>query len=153
MNVPAIIARGPDWFAGFGTARSKGTKVFSVSGDVARSGVYELPMGSRLRELVVDLCGAGSVKMVQLGGAGGSILPARLLDTPLSYETVLGSGGVTVFDEEGVIDIVHRDSSSSPTNPGECTPAVRNGSDAEMLGRLSGETAWADLEALEDLSR
>ena len=156
MNVPAIIARGPDWFAGFGTAQSKGTKVFSVSGDVARSGVYELPMGSRLRELVVDLCGAGSVKMVQLGGAGGSILPARLIDTPLSYETVLGSGGVTVFDESrGVIDIVHRDLEFfADESCGKCTPC-REGTEAmlEMLGRLArGEGVERDLEALVDLS-
>jgi NADH-quinone oxidoreductase subunit F len=113
-------------------------------------------MGSRLRELVVDLCGAGSVKMVQLGGAGGSILPARLLDTPLSYETVLGSGGVTVFDESrGVIDIVHRDLEFfADESCGKCTPC-REGTEAmlEMLGRLErGDGVERDLEALEDLS-
>ena len=156
MNLPPIIAKGPEWFAGLGTARSKGTKVFSVSGDVARPGVYELVMGSRLEELVVDLCGAGEIKMVQVGGAGGSIVPAEMIDTPLSFETVLGSGGVTVFDRSrSVIDIVHRDLEFfADESCGKCTPC-REGTEAmvEILGRLSrGDGVERDLDSLEDLS-
>ena len=156
MNLPSIIANGPEWFAGIGTAESKGTKVFSVSGDVARSGVFELVMGSRLEELVVGLCGAEDVKMVQVGGAGGSIVPLEMIDTPLSFETVLGSGGVTVFDRSReVIDIVHRNLEFfADESCGKCTPC-REGTEAmvEILGRLSrGDGVERDLDALEDLS-
>ncbi len=156
MNLPPIIAKGAEWFAGLGTAQSKGTKVFSVSGDVAKPGVYELVMGSRLEELVVDLCGAGEIKMVQVGGAGGAIVPAERIDTPLSFETVLGSGGVTVFDRSRcVIDIVHRDLEFfADESCGKCTPC-REGTEAmvEILGRLSrGDGVERDLDSLEDLS-
>jgi NADP-reducing hydrogenase subunit HndC len=156
MNVPPIIAEGPEWFGGMGTARSKGTKVFSVSGDVARAGVYELVMGSRLEELVVDLAGARDPKMVQVGGAGGAIVPTEMIDTPLSFETVLGSGGITVFDRSRcVIDIVHRNLEFfADESCGKCTPC-REGTEAmvEILGRLSrGDGVERDLESLEDLS-
>jgi NADH:ubiquinone oxidoreductase subunit F (NADH-binding) len=156
MNIPPIIAEGPRWFSDMGTSQSKGTKVFSVSGDVAKSGVYELVMGSPLGELIVDLAAASSVKMVQVGGAGGRIVPGDELDTPLSYETVLGSGGVTVFDESrDVIDIVHRDLAFlAEESCGKCTPC-REGTEAmvEILERLSkGDGVEGDIAALEDLS-
>jgi NADH:ubiquinone oxidoreductase subunit F (NADH-binding) len=156
MNVPPIIAEGPEWFAGMGTAQSKGTKVFSVSGDVARPGVYELLMGSRLDELVVDLAGAQNTKMVQVGGAGGSLVPSKLIDTPLCFEGVLGSGGVTVFDRSRcAIDIVRRSLEFfADESCGKCTPC-REGTEAmlEILGRLGrGDGAERDLGALEELS-
>jgi len=157
MNIPPIIARGPNWFSSIGTAESKGTKVFSVSGDVARPGVYELVMGSPLRELVADLAGADSVKMVQVGGAAGAIVPGSELDTPLSYETLLGSGGITVFDESrDVMDIVHRDLLFlAEESCGKCTPC-REGTEAmvEILGRLvTADAVERDIAALEELSQ
>jgi NADH:ubiquinone oxidoreductase subunit F (NADH-binding) len=156
MNIPLIIAKGPEWFSRMGTRHSKGTKVFSVSGDVARPGVYELVMGSRLGELVVDLAGAENVKMVQVGGASGKIVPGDMMNTALSYETVLGSGGITVFDESRcVIDIVHRDLEFlAEESCGSCTPC-REGTEAmvEILGRLSkGDGMDQDILALEELS-
>jgi len=156
MNIPPIIAEGPQWFSDMGTSQSKGTKVFSVSGDVANPGVYELVMGSPLRELVVDLAGATGVKMIQVGGAAGRIVPGDEPDTPLSFETVLGSGGVTVFDESrDVIDIVHRDLAFlAEESCGKCTPC-REGTEAmvEILERLSeGDGVEGDMVALEDLS-
>ena len=81
VNIPRIILNGADWFKAMGTEKSKGTKVFSVSGDVERPGVYELLMGSPLKELVVDLAGAQELKAVQVGGASGRI-PAGL---PVGY--------------------------------------------------------------------
>ena len=87
MNVPAIIENGADWFCQIGTAESKGTKVFSVSGDVAAPGVYELELGSLLSELVVDIAGAANTRMVQVGGAAGRIIPAWGMDVPLAFET------------------------------------------------------------------
>jgi NADH:ubiquinone oxidoreductase subunit F (NADH-binding) len=156
MNVPPIVARGAEWFQGIGTAQSKGTKVFSVSGDVARPGVYELEMGSRLEELVLDLGGAESPKMVQVGGAGGNIVPAEGMDAPLCFESVLGSGGVTVFDRSrSVIDIVRRDLEFfAEESCGKCTPC-REGTEAmvEILGRLDrGDGTERDLDSLEDLA-
>jgi NADH:ubiquinone oxidoreductase subunit F (NADH-binding) len=139
-----------------GTGRSKGTKVFSISGDVAKPGVYELVMGSQLGELVMDLAGATDVKMVQVGGAAGRIIPKEMLDTPLSYETVLGSGGITVFDASRcAVDIVHRCIAFlSEESCGLCTPC-REGTEAmlEIFERLvNGDGAERDIGALEDLS-
>jgi NADH:ubiquinone oxidoreductase subunit F (NADH-binding) len=157
MNIPSIIQNGGQWFYKIGTEKSKGTKVFSVSGDVASAGVYELELGSKLSELVIDWAGAKNIKMVQVGGATGRILPAALLDTPLSYETVLGSGAVTVFNEtRDVIDCVLQTMEFlAEESCGKCTPC-REGTEAmvEILTRLAyGDGVQTDLQALEDLSR
>jgi len=157
MNIPPIILNGSAWFREMGTEKSKGTKVFSVSGDVANPGVYELELGTRLSDLVTGLASAREIKMVQVGGACGRVLPASLLDTPLSYETVLGAGAVTVFNQtRDVIDIMYRNTEFlAEESCGRCTPC-RDGSEAmlEILGRLNrGEGASEDIGALEDLSR
>src|SRR4030042_1636489 len=99
MNIPPIILNGSQWFKKMGTEQSKGTKVFSVSGDVEKPGVYEMELGSKLSELVVELALAKKIKMVQVGGATGRMLPQPMIETPLSYETILGSGAITVYDE------------------------------------------------------
>jgi NADH:ubiquinone oxidoreductase subunit F (NADH-binding) len=156
MNIPHIISNGASWFSSMGTGRSKGTKIFCVSGDVMRPGVYELPMGSLLRELVVDLAGAEDVKAVQIGGAAGSILPYEKIGTPLSHETCLGSGAVVVFDStRDIIDIVYKDMLFlHEESCGKCTPC-RDGLEAmiEVFGRLTaGEGADGDVRILEDLS-
>jgi NADP-reducing hydrogenase subunit HndC len=157
MNIPQIVLNGSAWFREMGTERSKGTKVFSVSGDVAAPGVYELELGSTLSELVVDLALARDIKMVQVGGACGRIIPADGIETPLSYETVLGAGAVTVFNEtRDIIDVTYRNMEfMAEESCGRCTPC-RDGSEAmlEILGRLvRGEGAGADIEVLEDLSK
>jgi NADH:ubiquinone oxidoreductase subunit F (NADH-binding) len=156
MNIPAIILNGGEWFSRIGTEESKGTKVFSVSGDVARPGVYELTLGSSLREIVIDLAGAQDIKLVQVGGATGGIVPASMLDTPLSYETVLGSGAVTVLDQSrDVVDFVSRTVEFlAEESCGKCTPC-REGTEVmvEIFGRLTnGDGAQEDIQALEDLS-
>lgn len=156
MNVPAIIGNGADWFCQIGTAESKGTKVFSVSGDVAAPGVYELELGTLLSELVVDIAGATNIRMVQVGGAAGRIIPAWGMDVPLSFESVLGSGAVTVYDERrNVIDVVRRTSEFfAEESCGKCTPC-REGTEmmVEILERLARGTGGADdIEVLEDLS-
>ena len=156
MNVPPIILNGSAWFRDMGTEHSKGTKVFSVSGDVGAPGVYELELGSRLSELVA-LASAGDIKMVQVGGACGRIVPADRIDIPLAYESVLGSGAVTVFNQSrDVIDVMYRNMEFlAEESCGRCTPC-RDGSEAmlEILGRLNrGEGASEDIGALEDLSK
>jgi len=156
MNVPHIILKGAKWYRKLGTGESKGTKLFSVSGDVARPGVYEMELGCSLKELVKDLAGAKEVKMVQIGGSTGGIVPGSMIDTALSYETVLGSGAVTVFDEtRDVIDFVYRTVEFlNEESCGKCTPC-REGTEVmvEVLGRLAGgEGVQTDIDTLEDLS-
>ena len=156
MNVPVIIEKGASWFASVGTPASTGTKVFSVSGDVEKPGVYELVMGSRLSDLLT-LAVARDVKMVQIGGATGGVVPASMIETPLSYETVLGSGAVVVFDStRDVIDFVfHTMEFLNEESCGECTPC-REGTEVmvEIFERLArGEGVVEDLSVLEDLSR
>jgi len=156
MNIPQIILNGANWFSQMGTERSKGTKVFSVSGDVQKSGVYELVLGSHLRELVEELALAGNIKMIQVGGATGRIIPYEMVDTPLSFETILGAGAVIVFDESrDVIDIVYRTMEFlTEESCGKCTPC-RQGTEAilEILDRFyRGEGLKKDIRDLEDLS-
>jgi NADH:ubiquinone oxidoreductase subunit F (NADH-binding) len=155
MNIPPIIARGGAWFSGIGTAKSTGTKVFSVSGDVERPGVYEVVMGSSLSD-VLNLAGAKEIKMVQIGGATGGIVPASMIETPLSYETVLGSGAITVLNtKRDVIDFAYRSMEFlNEESCGECTPC-REGTEVmiEILGRLArGDGIEEDIMALENLS-
>ena len=157
MNIPRIIDKGAGWFSAMGTGRSRGTKVFSVSGDVARPGVYELEMGSPLKELVVNLAGAEDIKALQVGGATGNIIPGYMMDTPLSHETFLGSGAVVVFNStRDIIDIVYNDMRFlSEESCGKCTPC-REGTEVmlEILGRLQqGDGRERDISTLEELAR
>src|SRR5205823_6303021 len=108
-NVPGIIRRGADWFAGIGTDKSKGTKVFCLTGKVVNSGLAEVPLGTPLRTIVQDIGGGvpsgGTVKAVQTGGPSGGCIPAEHLDTPVDYESlvrvgsIMGSGGMIVMDQ------------------------------------------------------
>jgi len=156
MNIPQIILNGANWFNQMGTEQSKGTKVFSVSGDVKRPGVYELVLGSRLKELVEDLASAEKMKMVQVGGATGRIIPYHMIDTPLSFETILGSGAVIVLDESrDVIDVVYKTMEFlAEESCGKCAPC-REGTEVmiEILERFSkGEGLESDLRILPELS-
>jgi NADH:ubiquinone oxidoreductase subunit F (NADH-binding) len=157
MNIPRIINNGSAWFSAMGTKRSKGTKVFSVSGDVARPGIYEMEMGSTLKELVVGLAGAAEIKAVQIGGATGNIIPGYMIDTPLSHEAFLGSGAVMVFNStRDIIDIVYNDIHFlNEESCGKCTPC-REGTEVmlEIYGRLlGGDGRESDIITLEELAR
>ena len=156
INIAPIVLNGADWYQGIGTDKSKGTKIFSVCGDVSKPGVYELEMGADLKDLVVNMAGADNIKMVQIGGSTGGIVPASMLATPLSFETVLGSGAVVVFDESrDVIDFVRRTMEFlNEESCGKCTPC-REGTEVmvEIYSRLvKGEGAQDDIIQLEALS-
>ncbi|MGA2659332.1 MAG: NADH-quinone oxidoreductase subunit NuoF [Verrucomicrobiota bacterium] len=108
-NVPPIIRKGADWFAGIGTEKSKGTKVFALAGKITNTGLIEVPMGTPLRHIVETMGGGapdgGKIKAVQTGGPSGGCIPAEALDTPVDYESlnklgsIMGSGGMIVMDE------------------------------------------------------
>jgi NADH-quinone oxidoreductase subunit F len=131
--VPHILARGGAWYAGMGTERSKGTKVFSVSGHVAKPGNYEIELGTPLRELI-ELAGGvtgGALKAVIPGGSSVPILTAeQALGVNLDYEscqaagTMLGSGGFMVFNESTDIVALMRVTARfyAHESCGKCTP-------------------------------
>jgi NADH-quinone oxidoreductase subunit F len=157
MNIPPIMLNEAGWFKKIGTERSKGTKVFSVSGDVDKPGVYELELGSTLRELVEDLAGARNIKAIQVGGATGRIVPFSMINTPLSFETILGAGAITVFDESrDILEIVCKTLEFlAEESCGKCAPC-REGTTAlvEILNTiLNGGGRRRDIVDLEELSR
>ena len=132
-HVPHIVAKGAEWFRGFGTEKSPGTTIFGVSGHVVRPGLYELPLGTPLSEIVFEHAGGvpdgRRVKGVIPGGMSMPILPASELDVPMANEflrerkTMLGTGGIMVMDEttcmvraSSVISYFFRDESC-----GQCT--------------------------------
>ena len=87
-NVPGINRRGAEWFAGIGTDKSKGTKVFCLTGKVRNTGLVEVPLGTPLRQIVEDIgggCPDGAIKAVQTGGPSGGCIPAAHLDTPVEF--------------------------------------------------------------------
>lgn len=156
MNLPRIILNGAGWFSAMGTERSKGTKVFSVCGDVKNPGVYELEMGSSLRELVEELAGAEEIRMAQVGGASGRVVPYEMIDTPLSFETVLGAGGVLVFNQSrDVVELARRTMEFfEEESCGKCTPC-REGTKrmVELLQTFEdGQGSRRDLSLMEDLA-
>lgn len=95
--IPHIVLQGPEWYADLGIGDNSGTKLFSVSGDVERPGVYELPMGSPLRDLL-ELAGATDIQAVQVGGASGRTVPATQLDRTLSFGDLPPGGSIIVFN-------------------------------------------------------
>jgi bidirectional [NiFe] hydrogenase diaphorase subunit len=115
-NVPPIIRRGAAWFAGIGTPKSPGTKVFCLTGKVTNTGLVEVPLGTPLRRIVEEIGGGApggrSIKAVQTGGPSGGCIPAELFDTPVDYDTlarlgsIMGSGGMIVMDEDSnMVDV------------------------------------------------
>jgi bidirectional [NiFe] hydrogenase diaphorase subunit len=115
-NVAPIIRNGGDWYASIGTAKSKGTKVFALAGDITNTGLIEVPMGIKLREIIVDIGGGvpggGNPKAVQTGGPSGGCIPEEHLDTPVDYESlkalgsIMGSGGMIVMDQKAnMVDV------------------------------------------------
>jgi bidirectional [NiFe] hydrogenase diaphorase subunit len=107
-NIAPIINRGPEWYAGYGTENSKGTKVFALTGKIRNTGLIEVPMGITIREVVEDLGGGApegaKLKAVQTGGPSGGCIPAEHFDSPIDYESlmqlgsIMGSGGMVVMD-------------------------------------------------------
>jgi len=115
-NIPVIILKGGSWFAGIGTEKSPGTKVFALTGKINNSGLVEVPMGTTLREIVYDIGGGirnnVPFKAVQTGGPSGGVITKDFLDTPIDFDSLvaigsmMGSGGMIVMDEDDcIIDV------------------------------------------------
>jgi len=165
--VPHIIERGARWFAGIGSGKSTGTKLFSVSGHVTRPGVYEVPLGMPFREIIDGLCGGvpGGRKLKAFipGGSSAPVMPASLVDTPADFESVaaagsmLGSGGLIVMDE--TVDMVwaleNLMAFYAHESCGQCTPC-REGSDwsLDVVRRINrGYGRPDDLDTLLRIAR
>lgn len=165
-NVPMVILNGADWFSSIGTEKSKGTKVFALTGKIKNTGLIEVPMGITIREIVYELGGGilddKEFKAVQIGGPSGGCLTKEHLDLPVDYESltaagaIMGSGGLVVMDEgtcmvdvsKFFLEFTQRESC------GKCVPC-REGT-KQMLLLLEkitkGEGTMEDLETLEELA-
>ena len=166
-NVAAIITNGADWYAGFGTEKSKGTKVFALTGKINNTGLAEVPMGITMREIIYDIGGGinggKKFKAVQIGGPSGGCLPESMLDLSIDYDSLtaagamMGSGGLVVMDEDTcMVDVAKFFLNFTQSEScGKCTPC-REGTKRmlEVLTRITeGQGREGDIELLEELAR
>jgi NADH-quinone oxidoreductase subunit F len=164
-NISIIVEKGGDWFAQNGTEKSKGTKIFALAGAIRYSGLFEVPVGTTLGDLVYDIGGGTNsgkpFKAAQIGGPSGGCIPKQHLNVSLDYESlnelgaIMGSGGLVVMDEDSCmvdvakffLDFVLEESC------GKCTPCrVGTKRMYEILHRITiGEGKEGDIEKLEEL--
>jgi NADP-reducing hydrogenase subunit HndC len=165
-NVPLIIDKGSEWYAGTGTEQSKGTKLISLSGNIVNTGVAEVPFGTTVREIVYGIGGGipngKKLKAVHFGGPMGGSIPESLLDTPLDFDELsklgasIGAGSMLVLDEDtSMVDVaryfLHFLSNESCGKCVPCREGIR-----QMLRILNnicdGKGREGDIELLEEIS-
>jgi len=165
-NIPTILLKGAKWFAGIGTERSKGTKVFALAGKINNVGLIEVPMGTTLREVIFEIGGGiqndKKFKAVQTGGPSGGCLTEKDLDTPIEYDTLIeagsmmGSGGMIVMDEDDCMVSVAKFylDFTVEESCGKCSPCrIGNKRLYEMLETITkGEGTMETLDKLRTLS-
>jgi len=166
-NVPLILRNGVDWYKAIGTEKSKGTKVFSLTGNINETGLAEVPMGTTLREIIFDIGGGiqdnKNFKAVQIGGPSGGCLPEDKLDLPVDYDSLLevkammGSGGLVIMDENTcMVDVARYFLTFSQSEScGKCTPC-REGTTRmmEILTDITeGRGKLEDIATLERLAK
>jgi NADH-quinone oxidoreductase subunit F len=166
-NIPFIVRNGGDWYASMGTEKSKGSKVFCLTGKINNTGLAEVPMGITLREVVFNIAGGISdgkqFKAVQSGGPSGGCLPAEQLDLPIDYDSLIsggammGSGGLVVMDETTcMVDVAKFFLNFTQLEScGKCTPC-REGTKRllEILERIcEGKGVPEDIDTLERLAK
>ncbi|MFH1435659.1 MAG: NADH-ubiquinone oxidoreductase-F iron-sulfur binding region domain-containing protein, partial [Pseudomonadota bacterium] len=165
INIPEIIVRGWEWYGAIGTEKSKGTKVFSLVGNVKNSGLVEVPMGISLKDIIFKigggLIGDRKFKAAQTGGPSGGCIPAKYMEIPIDYErlaevgSIMGSGGLVVMDEETcMVDVARYFLTFTQSEScGKCTPC-RLGT-REMLTILNeicaGKGKAGDIELLKEI--
>jgi NADH-quinone oxidoreductase subunit F/NADP-reducing hydrogenase subunit HndC len=164
-NVPVILTKGADWFTKIGTADSKGTKVFALTGKVKNSGLVEVPMGTTLREIIFEIGGGikdgKKFKGVQTGGPSGGILTEEHLDTPIDFGaltragSMMGSGGMIVMDEDDcVVDVAKFYMEFCVDEScGKCSPCrIGTRRMLMLLEKITkGNGELSDLDLLEDI--
>ena len=164
-NIAPIIRKGGEWFAGIGTEKSKGTKVFAIAGRVENTGLIEVPMGITLREIIFDIGGGipngRKFKAVQTGGPSGGCIPEEYLDMPVDYESlakvgsIMGSGGMIVMDDTScMVDMAKFFMEFCMTEScGKCVPCrVGTRQMYDILAKMTNGTATMDdLALLEEL--
>lgn len=162
-NVPLIIDKGADWYAGIGTENSKGTKIFSLVGKINNTGLVEVPMGITLREIVFEIGGGipngGKFKAVQTGGPSGGCIPEQFLDMPIDFDelakigSIMGSGGMIVMDDSNcMVDVAkYFLGFLEGESCGKCTPCREGIRQMHLiLKRITeGEGREEDIETLE----
>ncbi|MEA5420094.1 NuoF family protein [Spirulina sp. CCNP1310] len=163
-NISAIIEKGAAWYSGIGTEKSKGTKIFALTGKIRNNGLIEVPMGITLREIVEEMGGGvpdGTIKAVQTGGPSGGCIPAHLLDTPVDYDSLtqvgsmMGSGGMVVMDTStSMVEVAqfYMDFCQEESC-GKCIPC-RAGTvqlHAMLTRLLKKQATLADLQTMEQL--
>ena len=166
-NIPAIIRNGAEWFASYGTEKSKGTKVFALTGKVKNSGLIEIPMGTTLRTIIFDIGGGiendKKFKAVQTGGPSGGCLTEDMLDINVDFESlakagsIVGSGGMIVLDEDNcMVDVAKYFLQFTQSEScGKCVPC-RIGTKRllEILEKITiGEGTAEDMVKLEKLAK
>ena len=166
-NVSAILQRGGDWYASFGTETSKGTKTFALAGKVVRTGLIEVPMGISLGDIIYEvgggIIGGKRFKSVLTGGPSGGCLPASALNMPVDYESltkagsIMGSGGMVVVDEDiCMVDLARYFLSFTQAEScGKCVPCrVGTRQMLNILERITrGEGQSGDIERLDKLGQ
>lgn len=166
-NIPVILEKGAEWFAGIGTERSKGTKVFALAGKINNVGLIEVPMGTTLREVIYEIGGGikngKKFKAVQTGGPSGGCLTEKHLDTPIDFDNLLaagsmmGSGGMIVMDEDDCMVSVARFylDFTVEESCGKCVPCrIGNKRLLEILNKITeGKGTMEDLKMLETLGK
>ena len=164
-NIPVIITRGGSWFAKIGTEKSKGTKVFALTGKVNNSGLVEVPMGTPLRDIIFNIGGGiadgKAFKAVQTGGPSGGVITSDYLDTPIDYEhlkelgSIMGSGGMIVMDEtDCMVDVAKFYLEFTVEEScGKCAPCRVGGRKLhDILTRITaGKGEMEDLEKMSEI--
>ena len=165
-NAALILQRGSEWYAQYGSERSKGTKTFALVGKVERTGLIEVPLGITLGEIIYEIGGGilkgKGFKAVQTGGPSGGCLPSSMLDSPVDYESltaagsIMGSGGMIVADEDTcMVDLTkYFLTFTQAESCGKCPPCrVGTRQMLDILERITqGEGKPGDIEQLEKLA-
>lgn len=165
-NIAPIIRYGVDWYTAIGTEKSKGTKVFSLTGRIQNTGLIEVPMGMTLRDIIFDIGGGipdgRRFKAVQTGGPSGGCIPEQHLDTPVDYDSLLhlgtyvGSGGMIVMDETScMVDVAHYFMEFCMSEScGKCVPCrVGTAQMHDLLDKIvTGTATLDDLAMLEEIA-
>jgi len=165
-NIQYIVRRGAEWYSSFGTEKSKGTKVFALTGKIKNSGLIEVPMGIPLREIIYDIGGGiennKKFKAVQTGGPSGGCITSEMLDIKVDFESlasvgsIVGSGGMVVLDENDCMVNIAKFflQFTQSESCGKCVPC-RIGTKRllEILERItSGHGREGDIDLLQDLA-